>query len=185
MLSKATSAAGGYLVPTSLDDQITAARRARAVIGAISRELITGDGTTLLVPSTTTHGVATWTAENASYTASDEVFGQVSVGAFVKGDDDRVFCHPKRGSMIDDVWWAAQFRKALAAAEIEGHVRPWHDLRHTAITNDAAAGSSGLAVMAKAGHRSMSTTKTYLHLAGVVFRDEADALERRLLTSAY
>jgi hypothetical protein len=31
----------------------------------------------------------------------------------------------------------------------------------------------------------MSTTKTYLHLAGVVFGDEADALERRLLTSAY
>jgi HK97 family phage major capsid protein len=36
----------------------------------------------MLFPSTTTHGVATWTAENASYTASDEVFGQVSVGAF-------------------------------------------------------------------------------------------------------
>jgi HK97 family phage major capsid protein len=81
VLSKASSAAGGYLVPTSLDDQITAARRARAVIGAISRELITGDGTNLLVPSAT-HGVAAWTAENASYTASDEVFGQVSVAAF-------------------------------------------------------------------------------------------------------
>ncbi len=36
VLSKASSAAGGYLVPTSLDDQITAARRARAVIGASS-----------------------------------------------------------------------------------------------------------------------------------------------------
>jgi hypothetical protein len=35
--------------------------------------------------------------------------------------------------------------------------------------------------MAKAGHASMTTTKRYLHLAGVVFRDEADALERRLL----
>lgn len=35
--------------------------------------------------------------------------------------------------------------------------------------------------MAKAGHRSMSMTKTDLHLAGVVFRDEADALEQRLL----
>jgi hypothetical protein len=35
--------------------------------------------------------------------------------------------------------------------------------------------------MAKAGHASMATTKRYLHLAGVVFRDEADALERRLL----
>jgi hypothetical protein len=27
----------------------------------------------------------------------------------------------------------------------------------------------------------MSTTQRYLHLAGVVFRDEADRLERRLL----
>jgi hypothetical protein len=49
------------------------------------------------------------------------------------------------------------------------------------ITNDDAAGPSELAVMAKAGRRSMSTTRTYLHLAGVVFRAEAEALERRLL----
>ena len=35
-------------------------------------------------------------------------------------------------------------------------------------------------VMAKAGHANMAT-KRYLHLAGVVFREEADALERRLL----
>jgi len=35
--------------------------------------------------------------------------------------------------------------------------------------------------MATAGHRSMQTTKQYLHLAGVVFRDDADALSRRLL----
>jgi hypothetical protein len=35
--------------------------------------------------------------------------------------------------------------------------------------------------MARAGHASMATTKRYLHLAGVVFRDEAERLERRLL----
>ena len=35
--------------------------------------------------------------------------------------------------------------------------------------------------MAKAGHRSMATTRQYLHLAGVVFRDEAAALEQRIL----
>jgi hypothetical protein len=35
--------------------------------------------------------------------------------------------------------------------------------------------------MAKAGHSSMATTKRYLHLAGTVFSDEAEALERRLL----
>ena len=41
-----------------------------------------------------------------------------------------------------------------------------------------------IAVMAKAGHASMTTTKRYLHLAGVVFRDEAERLERRLLGAA-
>jgi hypothetical protein len=44
-------------------------------------------------------------------------------------------------------------------------------------------GEAPIALMTRAGHRSMSTTKGYLHLAGVVFRDEADALERRLLGS--
>ena len=50
-----------------------------------------------------------------------------------------------------------------------------------ALTNLAATGASPIAVMATAGHRSMQTTKQYVHLAGVVFRDEASALERRLL----
>ena len=35
--------------------------------------------------------------------------------------------------------------------------------------------------MTKAGHADMRTTKTYLHLAGVVFHDEAERLEARLL----
>jgi hypothetical protein len=56
-----------------------------------------------------------------------------------------------------------------------------HDLRHTALTNLAATGASPIAVMATAGHRSMQTTKRYLHLAGVTFATDAAALERRLL----
>ena len=58
-------------------------------------------------------------------------------------------------------------------------MRPFHDLRHTGITDDAASGSSPIAVLTKAGHSDMRTTKRYLHLAGVVFRDEAERLERR------
>jgi integrase len=68
----------------------------------------------------------------------------------------------------------------LTAADVEGDVRAFHDLRHTTITHDAASGSSAIAVMAKAGHRNMATTRTYLHLAGTVFRDEAARLEERL-----
>jgi hypothetical protein len=38
-----------------------------------------------------------------------------------------------------------------------------------------------LEVMARAGHRSMATTRQYLHLAGVVFPEKAAALEQHLL----
>jgi HK97 family phage major capsid protein len=81
-LSKATNAAGGYLVPSDFDDMVTTARRSRAVIGNLARELVTDEGSALLMPAATTHGVATWTAENAGYTTSDETFSQVSIGAF-------------------------------------------------------------------------------------------------------
>jgi hypothetical protein len=49
------------------------------------------------------------------------------------------------------------------------------------MTHDAVAGASAIAVMAKAGHTNMATTRRYLHLGGTVFRQEAETLERRLL----
>jgi integrase/recombinase XerD len=98
-----------------------------------------------------------------------------------QGDDELVFCHPKRGTVYRVETFHVALTAALEAAGVEKRPRPFHDLRHTAITNGAAAGSSPIAVMAKAGHRSMATTKRYLHLAGVVFRDEAT---RRMRSNA-
>jgi hypothetical protein len=57
---------------------------------------------------------------------------------------------------------------------------PARSTTSVALTNEAAAGSSPIALMTKAGHSDMKTTRIYLHLAGTVFRDEAEALERRL-----
>ena len=110
-----------------------------------------------------------------------EALWQHRRGSAYQGDDDYVFAHPRRGSPLDADWYKGEFRAALTVAKVDGNVRAFHDARHAAITNDAASGASPIAVMAKAGHRSMSTTNTYLHLAGVVFREEAAALERRLL----
>jgi integrase len=90
-----------------------------------------------------------------------------------------VFAHLTNGSAPCFSWFRTALAKALAKAEIDGHVRV-HGLRHTALTNMAATGASPIAVMATAGHRSMQTTQQYVHLAGVVFRDEPSALERRL-----
>jgi integrase len=94
-----------------------------------------------------------------------------------KADGSLVFCHPERGTRLRPEWYADEFRAALKAAGITDYIRPFHDSRHASLTNGAAAGEPPLALMARAGHRSMSTTKQYLHLAGVVFRQEADALE--------
>lgn len=69
----------------------------------------------------------------------------------------------------------------VAGVTMPAKMRPCHDLRVTAITNDAIAGAHPIAVMTKAGHANMATTKRYLKMADVVFRDEAAALEQRLL----
>jgi site-specific recombinase XerD len=98
-----------------------------------------------------------------------------------QGDDEFVFCHPKRGGKLEQEWYAGEFRKALAAAGITDYVRPFHDARHASLTNGAAAGERPLELMARAGHRSMATTNQYVHLAGVTFPDAALALEDRLL----
>jgi integrase len=115
-----------------------------------------------------------------SPTLAEELWQHRRRSAF-QGDDERVFHHPKTGGSYRADSFREALNAALAKAGISDYVRPFHDLRHTAITNDAAAGSSAIAVMSKAGHASMATTKRYLHLAGTVFRDEAEALERRLL----
>jgi integrase len=98
-----------------------------------------------------------------------------------KADDDRVFCHPKRGSVYSAEMWRPLFDAALKAAGIHDRVRPFHDLRHTAITNRAAAGLSPIVLMYEAGHSSMTITQRYIDLAGVVFAEEAAQAERRML----
>ena len=92
-----------------------------------------------------------------------------------------MFCHPKSGRKLDQDWYAGEFRTALAAAGITDYVRPFHDARHASLTNGAAAGERPLELMARAGHRNMTTTNQYVHLAGVTFPDAALALEDRLL----
>jgi integrase len=114
-----------------------------------------------------------------SPTLAEELWQHRRRSAF-QGDDELVFCHPERGTIYRAETFKEALTAALAAAGVDKRPRAFHDLRHTAITNDAAAGSSAIAVMTKAGHANMATTKRYLHLAGVVFRDEAVALERRL-----
>jgi integrase len=75
-------------------------------------------------------------------------------------EDERVFCHPPRGSALDHGRYAATLKAALACAGIDRPMRAFHDGRHTALTNAAAAGNPPLSIIAIAGHGSFTTTKT-------------------------
>jgi integrase len=96
------------------------------------------------------------------------------------GYDEFVFCNPRTGRPFGDDRYAEILRKALLEAGIDDYVRPNHDLRHSSITNAAAAGTPPEALMSRAGHSAYSTTKRYIDLAGERFREEADRLEERL-----
>jgi integrase len=91
-----------------------------------------------------------------------------------------VFCSPTKRTAFDVARYAATFRLALTRAKITDYVRPFHDLRHSSITNAAAAGTSPAALMARAGHSDFKTTQAYIDLAGEQFREEVNMLERRL-----
>ena len=88
--------------------------------------------------------------------------------------------NPLTGGPLDHKGYADTLREALAAAGIRGHIRPFHDGRHTAITKAAAAGVGAAARQARAGHADLATTQRYIDLAGVAFRDEALIAEQRM-----
>jgi integrase len=101
-----------------------------------------------------------------------EELGQHRRRSHFAGEDERVFCHPAKGTAIAGGYFAPIMKVALARAGVEEPMREFHDWRHTGITNAAAAGMSPLAIMRMAGHSDFKTTQRYIDLAGVVFGDE-------------
>jgi integrase len=93
-----------------------------------------------------------------------------------QGDDELVF-HSTTGRPFDVQRYKAAFEAALARARVERRegIRPFHDMRHTALTRAAAAGVPPMVLKHLAGHSSFATTQEYIDLAGVVFRNEAAA----------
>jgi hypothetical protein len=74
------------------------------------------------------------------------------------------------------------YREALVGAEVEDpdSLDLFHVLRHSSLTNGAAAGMSPVALQARAGHSSFATTCGYLALAGVGWESETAKHSDRL-----
>jgi len=95
-------------------------------------------------------------------------------------ESDRVFANWRTGNPFTPCRFASLMRDALTRAGVEGRMRPFHDLRHSSLTNQAVAGLSPEALMNRAGHSDFGTTRRYIDAGGVRFPNEADLVERRL-----
>jgi integrase len=91
-----------------------------------------------------------------------------------------VFGHEALGAPLDASKLTGYARQAYKRATLGKPVRPWHGLRHTALTETAAAGVPAMYVQAKAGHAQGSTTERYLHAAKTTYPDAAELAEARL-----
>jgi integrase len=102
-----------------------------------------------------------------------------------RADSDIVFCHPQIGTPLDASKLSRCYlRPALKRAGIEKPFRPWHDLRHTALTHEAAAGNPQAYIQLKAGHSQGTITERYIHAAQVLFPGAAARAEERMFGSA-
>jgi integrase len=98
-----------------------------------------------------------------------------------RADDSLVFCHPALGSPLDpSKLTRCYMRPALKRAAITKPFRAWHDLRHTALTHETAAGNPQAYVQLKAGHSQGSITERYIHAAQVLFPGAAARAEERM-----
>jgi HK97 family phage major capsid protein len=80
-LSRASGAAGNFLVPTDLEEAIVEAARAESAIARLASEFVTDSGSSLSIPTAPFGGTASWVAENALVTPSDPSLGEVLLAA--------------------------------------------------------------------------------------------------------
>jgi integrase len=94
---------------------------------------------------------------------------------------DYVFAHPQLGAPLDPARLTrSRLRPALNAAGIATSFRALHDLRHTSLTHDAAAGNPAAYIQHRAGHSSAAITERYIHAAQTVFPHAPAKTEDRL-----
>jgi integrase len=103
-----------------------------------------------------------------------------------QADEELVFCHPHKGTPLDPARLARNYlRPALQQAAITKPIRPFHDLRHTALTHEAAAGNPMAYVQLKAGHSQAAITERYIHAAQVLFPGAAAQGEARMFADVF
>lgn len=120
VLEVGTDSKGGYLVPDEFEKQIITALEEENFFRTLAHVITTSNGDHE-IPVATAHGTAAWMAEGASYTDSDETFGQVTLGAHKLGTTIKISEELMNDSVFDlSSYTANEFARRIGAKEEEG-----------------------------------------------------------------
>lgn len=148
-LSKASGGAGLYTVPTSFQAELIDSLREFGVMRQISRVITTDSGEDLEWPKVSAHGTASWTAENAAYTASDETFGTATLGAHKAATIIKVSEELMTDSAFDlDAYIRSEFGLRIGVLENAGYVAGDGSGKPTGVAGSASAGVTAAAAAA-------------------------------------
>lgn len=166
VLSKASAGAGANLVPTAFRDEIVNISRFMGPINELANTITTDSGETIQIPSVSAHGTASWTAENAAYSPSDETFGQVSLGAFKAGTKVIVSEELLQDAAFGlDRYLATEFGERIGVLEETAYAVGDGSGKPLGIAN----ASSGVTVSQAAAGAGNVTTFTYSALVNFAF----------------
>lgn len=187
-LSKASAGAGLNLVPTSFRNVLIDALRDYGVVRRIATVISTDSGETLQVPTVSSHGTASWVAENGSYSASDDAFGQSSLSAYKAGTLIQVSEELLADSAFDlDSYIANEFGLRIGVLENTGYVVGDGSGKPTGVSTQASAGVTAVGATAITAGELIdlyhSLLPPYRARASWVFKDSTIKLVRKLADS--
>lgn len=141
VLSTATNAAGGYIVPATFEKTLLTRARDFGVMRELATVITTTTGETITQPAEDTHGTAAWLATNAAYTESDEAFQQITLSAYKAGTLMRVAEELLQDSAFDlEAYIAQQFAARIGILENTAYVVGNGTGKPTGITVSAPVG---------------------------------------------
>ena len=143
-----TDSEGGYLVPDEFERTLVQGLEDANIIRQLAKVINTDSGERL-IPVVASHGSAAWIAEESALTESDDVFGQVTLGAHKLGTLIKVSNELLSDSVFDlESYMSSEFARRIGNAEEDAFINGNGTNKPTGIITSASAGVTTAAASA-------------------------------------
>ena len=146
-LQVGTDSEGGYLVPDEFDRQLIQALQDANIMRAMATVIQTSG--THNIPMVSSHGTASWIAEEGSFSLSDEAFTQVVIGANKLGTMIKVSEELLQDNAYNlESYLVSEFGRRIGAAEEAAFVNGDGSGKPTGVIGSGTVGVTAAAVNA-------------------------------------